>query len=521
MSKNIIICFDGTGNEPKDAVQKTKLFKIEDSSISNILKLHFMFGGTLKSGRMSDKIDSTKQISLYYSGVGTYGNGFQRILNQSLALPWMDVEEIKKNAMDDLKQFYKTGDKLFLFGFSRGAALARQFASMLENTTDPDIKTIQFMGVFDTVASIGIPDLDSDDCPKKAVVFEDCHVCIRVKKAVHLLSMDDKRKAFQPTLMNYEKPKAGKTLRIEEVWFSGAHSDVGGGYMNDGLSDICLEFMLEKIKENKLGIQVIHAANLDYASLVPKQEKDVIVEYADLHSQPDSCGLNHEQERFFIIEKLTLDYRQMRVDMNDEKSDIPPTVHRSVVERLQLMKDYRPKSLHGVNHKVLGINDTFTGYSEHKAASKPLPRPMKVNESANIRVYANRKYTHSGILLKTNQTYIFKVDATEKWYDSTIDCNFKGWSLTDKEIAKRFGFLQKLFIKAKKNNRRVPRAKWFELCAAVGPKDKNLFKVQNFLTKAKPYKPGTNGEFCPFANDLDSMYHNNMGYLDMEIIRIS
>lgn len=523
MPKNIIICFDGTGNEPLDAVQKKKLFKVEDASISNILKLHFMFGGTLQSGVMSEKIDSDKQLSLYYSGVGTYGNGFQRILNQAFALPWLDVEDIKKTALEDLKQYYNDGDKIFLFGFSRGAALARQFASVIENSTQINVKEIPFMGVFDTVASIGVPDLDSDDRPKKSVVFEDCHVNKLVKKAVHLLSMDDKRKTFQPTLMNFEEPAAGEKPRIEEVWFSGAHSDVGGGYMNDGLSDICLEFMLEKIKENQLGLEVIHAANLNYEKLVPKQEKKIIVEYADLHSQPDPCGLSHEQERFFIIEKLTLDDRKMRVDVNDEKSDFFPTVHPSVVKRLQTIQDYRPKPLHRVEHKVLGEAESFTGYSHHKAARKPVPKTLEVDESAVVRVYANRKYTHSGILLRDDEEYMFKVTADQQWYDSTIDCGFLGWSLDEDEIAEKFGFLQRLYIKAKKNNRRIKDAKWFELCAAVGPEDKkgNLFKIQDHMETGAPFSPDENGEFCPFANDLDSMYHNNMGYIDMEIFRIS
>lgn len=521
MSKKIIICFDGTGNEPLDAVQKNKLFKVEDASISNILKLHFMFGGTLQPGRMSTKVDPENQLSLYYSGVGTYGNGLQRILNQALALPWMDVENIKKAALEDLCKYYEPGDEILLFGFSRGAALARQFAVVLENNLQLDIKAIRFMGVFDTVASIGIPNLESDDRPKKSVIFEDCHVCKIVKKVVHLLSIDDKRKAFQPTLMNYEKPKAGEKPRIEEIWFSGAHSDVGGGYMNDGLSDICLEFMLEKLKENQLGIQVIHAGNLNYEDLVPKQEVDVKIEYADLHSQPDPLGLSHEQERFFIMEKLSLDSRQLRVDINDQKSDIRPKIHPSVVERLQKMKDYRPRSLHGLHHEVAGLDELFTGYSQHKAAQDPIPVPLGIKKPAKVRVYANRKYTRSGILLRKDQTYIFEVDKNEQWYDSTIDCNYNGWSLSDKAIAQKFGFLKKFFIRAKKNDRRVPQAKWFELCAALGSEDTHLFRIKEHLTKNKPYEPQVNGEFCPFANDLDSMYHNNMGYLDIKIIRIS
>ena len=97
MPKNIIICFDGTGNEPLDALQKKKLFKVEDASISNILKLHFMFGGTLQPGVMSEKINSDKQLSLYYSGVGTYGNGFQNgYRGTDLSGAWPTISGCKK-----------------------------------------------------------------------------------------------------------------------------------------------------------------------------------------------------------------------------------------------------------------------------------------------------------------------------------------------------------------------------------------------------------------------------------------
>ncbi len=515
--RKIIICFDGTGNEGMDAVQKKKLFGAEDCNISNILKLHLIFGGTLKTkeDEMTSKIDANKQLSLYYSGVGTYGNGFQRILNQAFAPPSLDVERIKLDAYNDLKKYYQNGDKIYIFGFSRGAAIARQFAGLLDKDKCLNIDSIEFLGVFDTVASIGLPDLSTEDRPDKTVIFEDCFVCKIVKKVIHLLSIDEKRKAFQPTLMNYESGN-----RIEEVWFAGAHSDIGGGYRFDGLADITLDFMLEKIEENKLGIKVLHAAKLNYDNLVPKQEKKVKIEYADMHIQPDPSGSTHEQDRFFLIEMITLDDREVRIDENDKKSDRLPTIHHSVVDRLRVMRDYKPKSLTGVKHRVVGKEEVFNGFSEHKISVMPIPDVLDSEDSAKVRVYANRLYNHSEILLEKSAKYYFTVDTGQQWYDSVIDCNYTGWSLEDKEIKEKFNFVSKFFIRAKRNNRRVPDGKWFELCAAIGPEENELFQLQDYMSADKVYTPPYSGEFCPFANDLASMYNNNIGFIDVTITKV-
>ena len=86
-----------------------------------------------------------------------------------------------------------------MFGFSRGAALARKFASMVLGGNNQ--LEIAFLGVFDTVAAMdGIhrkgEKISSD------VVFEHGTVHARVKRAVHVLSLDEDRIAFEPTQMN-------------------------------------------------------------------------------------------------------------------------------------------------------------------------------------------------------------------------------------------------------------------------------------------------------------------------------
>jgi len=120
--KRILICLDGTGNDPRDAVQEVdKKGQVEDDNISNVLKLHLLAGGRLDEQRMNPS-----QVSLYYSGVGTRGTIFRRALASAFAR--FEPGRIQKEAYEDLCDHYEPGDEIFIFGFSRGAAIARMLA---------------------------------------------------------------------------------------------------------------------------------------------------------------------------------------------------------------------------------------------------------------------------------------------------------------------------------------------------------------------------------------------------------
>ncbi|MBW1792226.1 MAG: DUF2235 domain-containing protein, partial [Deltaproteobacteria bacterium] len=229
MGKNITICFDGTCNHPRDARQEREWFgrgEIEDSSITNIVKLHLLLGGNLLNTALN-----AGQHSFYYSGIGTYGTHLQRLFNVVFAPENLDVGRIVRKAREDLAAVWEKGDAVHLFGFSRGAALARRFAAILLHNGLPGMKeipSIRFLGVFDTVASLGLPNLDDEEKPVSDVVFENHTVAANVREALHLVALDENRIAFQPTLMNMDK-------RVTEIWFPGAHSDIGGGFFHDGL----------------------------------------------------------------------------------------------------------------------------------------------------------------------------------------------------------------------------------------------------------------------------------------------
>ena len=355
MSKNLIFCFDGTDNSPEDAKPEKSWFglgKRKDNSVSNIFKLHLLFGGDL-----SNNPSSETQHSFYFSGVGTYGGWLRQVYNAALAPDKMDVRYILNMAGSVLIKHYQPGDRLFIFGFSRGAALARRFASILNHYV-PNIKAsdqvVRFLGVFDTVASIGAPNLDDDKKPRTQVVFENITVSQHIKECLHLVSIDETRVAFQPTLMN-------KEARVTEIWLPGAHSDVGGGFLRHTLSDVALTFMLNELRLRNLGLQILRPEEVDLSKLrIPSNGYQLTLE--DIAINPEVTGAMHCKKRVWPFSKLTLDKRQVRVNEHDHPSTEPPLIHYAMPKRAKADGDYRPPAMNGVRHKLL---DEHSGVSEY------------------------------------------------------------------------------------------------------------------------------------------------------------
>ena len=333
----LIFCFDGTCNDPGDAGDFS-----HDGSISNVLKLHALLGGKL-TPRNGENDKTPGQRSFYYSGIGTYGGYFRQKLNAMFAPPGADMEQILASGKEDLDENFKDGDEIFIFGFSRGAAIARMFASKIGKESKHRVK---FLGVFDTVAATkNSLDLDPDTFPASGIVFEDGTMGEHIEEAAHLVSIDEKRIAFQPTLFNKDK-------RVTEVWFAGVHSDIGGGYWFDGLSDIALNFMRDKAKN--AGLQILDAHDLDYEALAEKDDEDDDKICADdIIIKPLPHGVMHSQSRPGLAKK-TLASRKVRVNVDDNESpnDLP-IVHHTVCDRFKKVTGYRPHALRNARYKVM------------------------------------------------------------------------------------------------------------------------------------------------------------------------
>ncbi len=361
--KTIVFSFDGTGNEPSDSESY-----MEDESISNILKLHLLLGGGILTDRSETKTeDGGDQITYYYNGIGTREGPLssvpllgklitkgQQYINQALAPSCGDSRRILAEAMDDFKksEYKKDEDKLVVFGFSRGAALARKFVSMLLNTNES--YKIDFLGVFDTVAAMnGIhragEKISSD------VVFENGSLHKNVERAVHIMSLDENRVPFTPTLINQNDSADEK--RVLEVWFPGVHSDIGGGYWHDGLSDIPLQFMIEECeKQLKGSIAFIDGTDFKLVKgLIEGQGlADEGIAVDDVIINPQIDGELHVHSGF-MAKAGDLQPRSVHVSVDDRPSPSSktPLVHHTVQERFLGVAGYRPPALRNRAFKLL------------------------------------------------------------------------------------------------------------------------------------------------------------------------
>lgn len=268
--KRIIICSDGTWNKPEEDL--TKDFP------TNVLK----FSRAIKP--VDDK--GIAQTVFYDWGIGSYhdkigGGGFGAGLD--------------KNIMDGYRYIvhnYDVGDEIFLFGFSRGAYTVRCLAGLINNCSilkkehenkiteaytlykNPEVKPddetsqafrakyshaqktpVHFVGVWDTVGALGLPKSVFGFIKDKHL-FYDNKIGSIIKTARHALSIDEKRKDFEPTIWQQDWEKK---VDLKQVWFAGVHSDVGGSYPPDKnghvLSDIPMMWMKKEAEKQNLQFQ--------------------------------------------------------------------------------------------------------------------------------------------------------------------------------------------------------------------------------------------------------------------------
>jgi len=251
MPKNIVICCDGTGNQ----------FGEQNS---NVVKLYKML------------VCNPDQVAYYHPGVGTMGarNALTRIgkwWTRVIGLAFgYGISDNVADAYQFLMRAFETGDRVYIFGFSRGAYTARALCGVLhivglltegneglipyairmvkrknidfavaadfKKTFSRDCKPY-FVGVWDTVSSVGWV-YNAVHFPfTTAARNPDLHI-VR-----HAVSIDERRAFFRQNLFG---SPSRPDQDVQEVWFAGVHSDVGGSYPEpeSQLSKIALRWMV-------------------------------------------------------------------------------------------------------------------------------------------------------------------------------------------------------------------------------------------------------------------------------------
>jgi len=271
MAKKLIVCADETWNTQDQTDQgrpcATNIFKVARALLPN------------HTDPMTGQL--TPQVVNYVTGVGTaFG---QRVAGGALGMGlFANVLDCYRflaltfDPGDPAKKF--PADQLYLFGFSRGAYTVRSLAGMIRNCgilrrgrenaekevvelyrddsdeTAPDASRsvefrrenshspeIEFMEFGIPLGSLGIPDMGEHMRLPRGLdwQFHDVTLSSKVHNAYHALGIHEHRAEFEPTLWEQHSPPP-KDQKLEQRWFSGAHSDCGGGYPEAGLSDVTL-----------------------------------------------------------------------------------------------------------------------------------------------------------------------------------------------------------------------------------------------------------------------------------------
>ncbi|MEU2032627.1 DUF2235 domain-containing protein [Nocardia amamiensis] len=350
MSKSLVVCCDGTWNSP------------DQQSPTNVTKISLAIAPTDHSGR--------EQRTFYHLGVGT--NRWERMRGGAFGF---GLSRDVRDTYRFLVQNFDPGDQLFFFGFSRGAFTARSTAGFVRNCgilrrehydrvdeayglyRSKSSKThprgieatlfrrsyshetrIRFIGVWDTVGSLGIP-LDGLGLVKlinRRWEFHDTKLSRSVDAAFQALAIDEKRGPHRPALWTPQEDSP-EGQRVEQVWFAGVHSDVGGGYPTHEISDIPLLWMVDRARGCGLAFRPDAFTHRASGGADPSTNDEMMGVRTAVH--PDPLGELHESRKgaYRMIPPFV-----RSLGVSDEAHEY---VASSAVERRKEKQDYRPPAL--------------------------------------------------------------------------------------------------------------------------------------------------------------------------------
>lgn len=364
--KNIVLCSDGTG-QTGAAVGGTNVWKIRM--------------GVDRHDHLEDR-RLRRQIVFYDAGVGTSKLSVQAALGNVFGY---GLAANMRQLYTNLAKNYREGDRIYIFGFSRGAFTARSLAGMISEVGVVDgrrdnkeleelvvqayrayrasprkqpIKKFQerckrkgveirdapihFVGVWDTVDAYGVPFEEL-----KKPTYWLLHKILRphndgltekMRYAYQAIAIDEDRRSFAPTL--YDEKRAEECgVTIDQVWFAGAHSNVGGGYARQGLSDVALHWMITKAEQAKGDGE----RGLRFTAEARSNAQSDMDGNSTLYDQRSGPGAIWR-------------YLPRNVGELCRQANTPPRIHVSAMDRIQLATaDYGPITL-PVNFEVVGTD---------------------------------------------------------------------------------------------------------------------------------------------------------------------
>ena len=297
--RHLVLCLDGTWNSTYD-----RKYREDGSTVlkpTNVLKL---CRAVLPGGA-----DQGEQVAYYDIGVGSLAT-YPGTANRLLALADKGLggaygagfEGNIEDALHFLVFNYREGDEVYIFGFSRGAATARALTRFLDwsgglptkrdayylpelfreyiavhgegssgqaierinarRTTEKRSRpldpfrpvSVEYLGVWDTVMALG--SRFQAKGTSTSSVSKSFHVDFQparcVKHARQALAIDEERFDFRPEIWTGHRPEQ----KLEQRWFAGVHSNVGGGYPRDGLANLAFQWILDGAAAQEHGLKV-------------------------------------------------------------------------------------------------------------------------------------------------------------------------------------------------------------------------------------------------------------------------
>lgn len=134
---------------------------------------------------------------------------------------------------------------------------------------------------------------------------------------------------------------------------------------------------------------------------------------------------------------------------------------------------------------------------------------LEIGGRQEVVVHSRLRYNWTGLRVDPRQKYRFHVSDGETWKDKEIVCGPGGWTSED------LPWLEKAVVQRLEGRRRVPQARWFQLCGAIDDEEDHLFPVETETDVTIDHA----GDLYLFANDLRSLYGNNSGSLTVTVTR--
>jgi hypothetical protein len=294
--KRIVLLLDGTWNDSDVGMSDTNIVRLREN-IASCLDPAPRGPDTTTPSSVPNQTSvsyrsykKTVYIVFYERGVGT-GGFFDNVKGGAFGV---GLSSNIRRAYLFLSRHYEPGDEIFIFGFSRGSYTARSLVGYIGSVgllrasnctaanesrawyhyrTNPlnrlpteeveirrnsypvgDVR-IKFLGVFDTVGALGIPIAWFRRENRDLFEFHDVGLSPKCDVSMQALAIDEHREAFEATL--WRQPKFEQiSCAAEQVWFAGAHSDIGGGYIDERmraslpqcpLDDITLDWMIKRL----------------------------------------------------------------------------------------------------------------------------------------------------------------------------------------------------------------------------------------------------------------------------------